>query len=512
MREEIAGRQRGVADYLKPTGFWSYTTSDDTASGRRLSQLRLLLAQALQLRVGRNPQVRIFQDVTAIPHGTDWLRQIEQALGESSFLIPILTPAFLQSEMCCREVMHFRAREAALGRDDLIFPLHYIDVEDIDPHDPGECHDARVLTLLRSRQAIDFRTLRLRDAASEAVSISVDAFAASIRQALRRQANGSAAASSAPAPPPPVQPATAPRPPAASPQPGAVTRDGPDYPELVLVPAGDYLRGVPDAEEEREGLPKELRGQSGPLGRVTIPAPFWLGRYPVTRGEFAAFVADTNRTMPNEAWTFEPNKKGEWQAERRTGRGWRNPGYEQTDRHPVVCVSHEDAMAYAAWLSRKTGHAYRLPSEAEWEYAARAGTRTARFWGDDRDQACRYANVADRSLAGRMNAAFDGDQFFDCDDGFAFTAPVGSFLPNLFGLYDMLGNVLEWTADMWHDNYKGAPDYGTAWNDGGDATRRVLRGGSWGNDPWRVRAGVRKDADTDGRSSNVGFRVARTSV
>jgi F-box protein 11 len=136
-----------VADYLKPIGFWSYTSSDDIASGGRLSQLRLVLAQHLQLRIGREPKVYIFQDVAAIPYGTDWLREIHKALDASSFMIPIVTPAFLQSPMCCQEVMHFRAREAALGRDDLIFPLHYIDVDDVDESRPDEVHDPHVLAL-----------------------------------------------------------------------------------------------------------------------------------------------------------------------------------------------------------------------------------------------------------------------------------------------------------------------------------------------------------------------------
>ena len=385
--------------------------------------------------------------------------------------------------------MHFRERETALGRDDLIFPLHYIDVEDIDPHDPDECHNPRVLTLLRSRQAIDFRALRLRDPASEDVAVRVDDFAVSLRRALRRQ-NGGGAVSGAPAKPPAVRsaPQTAGTTPAvpSPPQPGTITRDGPNYPELVLIPAGSFMMGIPEEETRREGN-EFIDGNASTVHRVTIARPFWLGRYPVTRGEYAAFVAETNRTMPSKAWTFEPNDKGEWEYEERGGVGWRNPGYERTDRHSVVCVSHADATAYAAWLSDRTGHEYRLPSEAEWEYAARAGTGTARFWGDGRDGACRHANVADRSLAGRMNHAFDEVRFFNCDDGFAFTAPVGTFLPNAFGLHELLGNVWEWTADRWHADYADAPRDGSAWMTDRDNGRRVLRGGSWESHPRLVR-------------------------
>ncbi|HVC63164.1 MAG TPA: SUMF1/EgtB/PvdO family nonheme iron enzyme [Acetobacteraceae bacterium] len=498
-----------MADYLNPTGFWSYTSSDDRASGGRLSRLRLLLAQHLQLRIGREPKVQIFQDVAAIPYGTDWLKEIHRALDASSFFIPIVTPAFLQSEMCCQEVMHFHAREAALGRDDLIFPLHYIDVDDVDESRRQEVRDPRVLALLRARQMIDFRQLRLRDPKSETVEEKLDAFARSLRLALRRQNGAPAAVGAAPAPPPaPARPAIIA--PAAT-APGTVVREGPDYPEMVLIPVGSFVMGVPDEEEQREDVPQQVRGRSTPQRHVAIATPFWLGRYPVTRGEFAAFVNDTGHQMPDKAWTYEPNEKGEWQYAERPGRGWRNPGYAQTDRHPVVCVSHADAAAYAEWLSRRTAQQYHLPSEAEWEYAARAGTRTARFWGDGREQACRYANVADRSLMARIKATFDADRFFDGDDGFPFTAPVGTFLPNAFGLHDMLGNVWEWTADPWHDNYNGAPGDGSAWMTGGNPARRVLRGGSWNGNPRNVRAGYRFRLEPGDRVFNVGFRLARTS-
>lgn len=156
---------------------------------------------------------------------------------------------------------------------------------------------------------------------------------------------------------------------------GDIDRDGPDYPEMVLIPAGNYLRGVPEAEQKREnGTDDNAR----PIRNVTIPAPFWLGRFPVTRGEFAAFVNNAGYETGDKAWTVEADKKGNWSYEERSGRDWRNPGFTQTDRDPVVCVSHDDAMAYIGWLNGRTKGGYRLPSEAEWEYAARAGTTTAR--------------------------------------------------------------------------------------------------------------------------------------
>jgi len=171
-----------VDEPLNPIGFWSYTSSDDKSAGGRLSQLRRLLADELQLLIGRR-QVLIFQDVAAIPHGSDWLKEIHSALDRSSFLIPIVTPAFLESEMCCLEVSRFREREAELGRDDLIFPFVYIDVKDIHER---EIHDPAVLALLKSRQWFDFSLLRHRPPDSEEVAAKLGGFAASVRAALRK--------------------------------------------------------------------------------------------------------------------------------------------------------------------------------------------------------------------------------------------------------------------------------------------------------------------------------------
>jgi hypothetical protein len=190
-----------VAELLKPIGFWSYARSDDAHSDRRLSALRRRLADELQLLIGRQ-SVQIFVDVAAIPMGADWLKEIYKALGESSFLIAIVTPAFLESEMCCREVMRFREREQELGRDDLIFPFHYIDVAHIEP---GEVHDPAVLALLKSRQRFEFAALRHRPAESEDVATKLGELAEAIRSALRRHVAVEAAAQP-PAPTPSVLP------------------------------------------------------------------------------------------------------------------------------------------------------------------------------------------------------------------------------------------------------------------------------------------------------------------
>lgn len=238
-------------------------------------------------------------------------------------------------------------------------------------------------------------------------------------------------------------------------------------PEMVLIPAGSFVMGVPEAESKRE---KTDDSRARPLHTVTFVRPFWLGKYPVTRGEYAAFV---------EATGYD-----------RDGGKWREPGFVQSDRDPVVNVSAEDAEAYAAWLSRQTGQVWRLPSEAEWEYAARAGTMTARFWGNSFRQASRYAHVHSR------------------ENG---TAPVGTRLPNAFGLHDMLGNVWECTADFWHNNYDGAPEDGSVWTAGGSTVGEVVRGGCWFDDPRSVRAGYRNHVKPSYYGPIFGFRLARTS-
>jgi sulfatase modifying factor 1 len=278
-------------------------------------------------------------------------------------------------------------------------------------------------------------------------------------------------------------------------------------PEMVMIPAGRFIMGVPDAEEIRENTPTNLRHLGSPQHAVTIPQAFDLGKYLITRDEFAAFVNEAGYSIPQGCWTIVGGRTGV----NSPNRDWRDPGFPQTGRHPVVCVNRADAEAYAAWLSKRTGERYRLPTEAEWEYAARAGTTTARYWADDRDGEQRNANVADLSLMRELTAKPEDQDplgYVPWDDGFPFTSPVGSFVPNQFGLYDMLGNVWEWTADCWHQNYKGAPVDGSAWTTG-DCRTRVLRGASWGNYPGAVRSGLRSGNYANVRSSYYGFRLAR---
>jgi formylglycine-generating enzyme required for sulfatase activity len=278
-------------------------------------------------------------------------------------------------------------------------------------------------------------------------------------------------------------------------------------PEMVSLPAGTFVMGVPPGEEEREGVPADLRGRSSPQRRISIAPGLAMSRTAITRGEFAAFVAETGHEAGSGCWAFVTSGATH-EYELRPGLTWRSPGFEQTDEHPVVCVSWLDATAYAEWLTRQTGQSYRLPSEAEWEFAARAGTVTARFWGDSTVAACEYANVADMTLANLLNLDRRPQFTHRCTDRHAYTAPVASFRPNPFGLYDMLGNVWQWTADCLNSSLDTVPTDGSP-RLTGDCESRPLRGGSWSHLPWYARAGNRVRGTAADRYGTVGFRVLR---
>ncbi|GEM_PF-1486787 len=318
-----------------------------------------------------------------------------------------------------------------------------------------------------------------------------------------------AAVSTGSVPPPATPPPTA----------GSEIRDCDTCPVMVLLPAGDFTMGVTAKEEEDERVPADQRGRSDPPHKVTIARPFYMAKYAVTRGEYAAFIREMGE-RPNQAgcWNYEQDNDKTWKWINKPQANWRDPGFgalSNPDRHPVVCVSYDDVRSYVDWLRKKSGRPdYDLPSEAQWEYAARAVRSTpspARYWGTG--QACDHANVSDATLARKLGLnASDAGRFFQCDDKYPFTAPVGSFRPNGFGLYDMLGNVRQWTEDCWHADYKASPPVdGSAWTTNGECGRRVVRDGSWRDDPWSVRAGRRGWDNTDIRDTLSGFRVARTS-
>jgi len=232
-------------------------------------------------------------------------------------------------------------------------------------------------------------------------------------------------------------------------------------PDMVIVPAGNFAMGSPATEKGRDV-------DESPQHKVTIAKAFAVARFELTFDEWDACVADGGCNG------YKPRDQG-W------GRG----------RQPVINVSWDDSTTYAAWLSGKTGKAYRLLTEAEWEYAARAGSTTVYYWGDE---------------IGKGNANCDGcGSKWDNEQ----TSPVGSFAANAFNLYDMAGNVWQWVQDCYHDGYDGALTNGLAWTSG-DCSRRVIRGGSWISKPQLLRSAGRFWNHADSRGNLLGFRVART--
>jgi len=278
--------------------------------------------------------------------------------------------------------------------------------------------------------------------------------------------------------------------PPAAPGPGTVVHDCPTCPSMTVLPTGRFQQGSARAESGSAPFEK-------PLHWVSIGRPLAMSTNAVTVDEFQQFIAATGRDMQG-CDTYD----GEWKH--RPVNSWKNPGFVQSGTHPVTCVSWNDAEAYAGWLSTKTGHRYRLPSASEWEYAARTGGEAVQPWNSDGSGACTNANVADASAAHR----YPGWSVFGCDDGYVYTAPVGSFKTNSFGLNDMLGNVFQWTQDCWHADYTGAPNDGSARTDG-TCAEHELRGGSWFSTPAYVRANYRNHFAADYRTSSVGIRLVR---
>ena len=262
---------------------------------------------------------------------------------------------------------------------------------------------------------------------------------------------------------------------AESTSPGRVFRNCNVCPVMVNVPPGSFTMGSPASEDGRLDY-------EGPRHRVTIEYSFAVGVYEVTFAEWDACV------RADACGRYRPDDEG-W------GRG----------RRPVINVNWEDAQEYVRWLSRETGAAYRLLSEAEYEYVARAGTETARYWGESESGQCGHGNGKDRT-----GEHVSGWRTADCSDGYAYTAPVGSYQPNAFGLYDVLGNVGEWTEDCANEDYWGAPTDGSAWRSG-DCSHRVLRDGSWYYSPSFLRSAHRGWYLASVRGDGLfGFRVART--
>jgi formylglycine-generating enzyme required for sulfatase activity len=252
-------------------------------------------------------------------------------------------------------------------------------------------------------------------------------------------------------------------------------------PELVLLPAGRFQMGSPEHERKiamAAGAQKGWLARELPQHWVGIEKPVAMGRYPVTVDEWRAFVEATGWRQSGDV-------------------NWEAPGFAQTGLHPVVGINWYDAQQYLRWLSEATGHHYRLPTEAEWEYACRAGTRTAFSFGDT-------ISTAQANYDG--NFTYNGGARGEYRRG---TTPAGMFPPNPWGLFDMHGNVWEWVQDVLHDTYEGAPLDGSAWEEGGDQARRILRGGSWLYNPRYLRSALRNGFSGALSNDIIGFRVVR---
>jgi sulfatase modifying factor 1 len=284
--------------------------------------------------------------------------------------------------------------------------------------------------------------------------------------------------------------------------------------ELILIPPGRFSMGSPETVDQlTKAFPNTKNKQAiageRPVHRVMISRPFYLGKCEVTNGQFKQFVDETKYRTDAEkdgkgSVGYTGDKNRPWQL--RPTFTWRDWGVEQSDNSPVVNVSYKDAAVFCAWLSRKEGKKYRLPTEAEWEYACRAGTTSRYYNGDDPEGLPKIGNVADATT----KETFSGWSTVRSSDGCAFTSPVGRFAANNFGLYDMIGNAFEWCSD-WYDEdyYTISPDRDPLGSDSG--SDRVFRGGGWSTSAVLCRAASRSKSPPVLRTNCLGFRVACSS-
>ncbi|MGC3981768.1 MAG: SUMF1/EgtB/PvdO family nonheme iron enzyme [Steroidobacteraceae bacterium] len=301
--------------------------------------------------------------------------------------------------------------------------------------------------------------------------------------------------------------------------------------EMVSIPAGNFEMGLVG------------EGKAEPVHAVSIKA-FKLASKEVTVAQFRQFVDAANyvttaeQTNGGTAYGCRVLNSGLGRPGTRAARNWTDPAFPQTDEQPVVCVTEYDVQAFIAWLNKKSGRKFRLPSEAEWEYAARAGTQTTYPWGDSRQDVCKYENVADATpnpLASEDDAGLARSDVVPadvgargpvstqrsssssltapavptprCSDGYFYTSPVGHYAANAYGLYDMLGNVRERVADCWHESYAGAPQEGSAWTINCSNEDQTARGGSW-TFQVSTAAGSRGNSEVNTSNDNLGFRLA----
>jgi formylglycine-generating enzyme required for sulfatase activity len=439
----------------------SYTRFDDENDGAYLTDLRERLSREVRAYTGR--PFHIFQDTEDIKWGQPFEERIDTALATINFFIPILTPSFFTSRFCRYELEQFLAREAALGRNDLVLPVYYIRVPALErahlrAHDP-------LAQTLAARQYIDWRRLRRRPFDLPEVHDRLAEMAEQIADALEQL----------PPPPPTLAPVTA------TPANNRATQH-PSLPDMVKIPAGPFLMGSSDAD-------KQAHDDEKPQHRLELPT-YWIGRTPVTNVQFRPFVAgDGYRNR--DYWT---DAGWRWREEE----GIVQPGYWDDpkwngDDYPVVRISWFEAVAYCRWLEAQTGIPFRLPTEAEWEKAARGPDGLIWPWGNTWKE-------------GRCNSE---------EAGIGRTTPVGSY-PAGAGPYDVLdmaGNVWEWCVTKWQKDYpyQIEDEWTAEYLAGNDI--RVLRGGAFWNESRLVR-GAFRNVFSNPRSRNStlnGVRLASHS-
>lgn len=271
--------------------------------------------------------------------------------------------------------------------------------------------------------------------------------------------------------------------------------DGDEGPELVPLPTGSFLMGSPVDESGRDN-------NEGPQLSAALDKPFAIMKYEVTLAEYRRFVEATARRSEGDCYSAA-GADGEWIQDPLIN--WLNPGFAQTETEPVVCVSWDDAVAYAEWLTVQTGKTYRLPSETEWEYAAKANQQTANGAAPDTTVLCSFMNGAD-ATAGQK---FPSWKTLSCSDGYANTAPVGSYSGNAFGVFDMIGNVWEWVADCYTDDYTEFQHSAKLSPASEACSTRTIRGGSWSSLSRQLRAATRVWNEASVRANILGFRLVR---
>jgi sulfatase modifying factor 1 len=281
---------------------------------------------------------------------------------------------------------------------------------------------------------------------------------------------------------------------------GAKFRDCEGCPEMIVVPAGTFKIGSPPDEAGR-------RDDEGPQMEIRIARPFAVAQYEVTRQQYEAFLRDANHPVSGNCMT-DRRKPGTWAIDAETN--FHDPGFPQTGKHPATCISWNDAKAYIAWLNAKADGGYRLLTEAEWEYLARAGSTTAYPWGPQIEDGCPYMNGFDQVIVDKKGDLYKGEpvSFANCSDGYLNTSPVGTYAPNAFGIYDMIGNLGEWVEDCSTQSYASMQSDGAAEN--GDCDKRMVRGGSWGTQPRQLRSAERIRYSPTDVDDSIGIRVAKS--